>query len=80
VSMVNDFLAVFYDHDATRDNFTVQVFRLIAKADPFNLVRLARAFPNEVAVYVAWMARPELPPRQEVPMIIARALMELVER
>lgn len=79
MSVVDDFVAVFYDQDMSRDNFHVQVFRLIAKADPFNLRRLARAFPNEVAIYLAWMNEPVRPPRDDIHLFIAKSLMEWVE-
>jgi hypothetical protein len=35
--------------------FTVQVFRLIAKADSINVARLKRAFPEEVELWHAWV-------------------------
>ncbi len=35
-------------------NFTAELLRLIAKADPINRARLRGAFPREVEAYEAW--------------------------
>lgn len=36
------------------DFFMAQVFRLLHKADSDNLVRMFRAFPVEVSIFIAW--------------------------
>lgn len=41
-----------------QDHFTAQLFGLIAKADFFNKTRIAVAFPEEVAIYMAWYQAP----------------------
>lgn len=35
-------------------NFTCQLFGLMAKADPYNLLRLTLGFPEEAEVYKEW--------------------------
>ena len=35
-------------------NFTAQLYRLIAKADPFNRERIRRGFPDEVRAFEKW--------------------------
>lgn len=42
--------------DPARDNFRVQIFRLIAKADAGNLARLRLAWPLEVLIWEAWQS------------------------
>ena len=37
------------------DWFTAQLLRLCAKADAFNLERLRKGFPEEVAAYENWL-------------------------
>lgn len=41
------------------DSFTGMLLHLIAKADPFNLNRLRRAFPEEVRAWQIWMEAPK---------------------
>lgn len=40
----------------SEDSFTGDLLRLIAKADPGNLERLAIAFPREYRARLAWMS------------------------
>jgi hypothetical protein len=43
--------------------FSAHVLRLCAKADPGNLERIRRAFPDHVAAYEAWRDSPFDPER-----------------
>lgn len=67
-----DFYNVFYEtNDAT--NFTADLFRLMAKADWHDLVRLTVGFPKEGSLYLWWVAQRTPPPYEE----IRRYLMSL---
>jgi hypothetical protein len=60
------------DWHAGHDNFGAQLMALIAKADLENLARLAAAFPDEVATYAAWRARPSPSARAFFDALMAR--------
>lgn len=36
------------------DNFTCQLFSLIAKSDPYNLYKLGKVYPNQVKAWWLW--------------------------
>ncbi len=40
-------------------HFTAQLYTLISKADPGNMVKLKSAFPIEVQVYKDWQQSPD---------------------
>lgn len=60
MSMADDFIDVFYG-DGRFTNFGAELFRLIGKADSFNLERIERGFPAEVKLYRWWAIRPTIP-------------------
>lgn len=65
MSLAHDFLNVFYgENDAT--NFSVLLFRLIAKADIYNLRRIEKGFPEHVLIYQWWINTPVPPSPKEV--------------
>jgi hypothetical protein len=76
VSLAIDFEVVFYNHDLSRDNFTAQLFRLIAKADALNLYKLSLGYPNEVKLYRTWMQTRPMPAREELPAFVAKTFSE----
>lgn len=75
-----DFVNIFYDHHLDRDNFTAELLKLIAKADPFKMEQLERGFPLEARLYKAWYNSPEPPPREEIPALIEKVQKEIETR
>ena len=51
-------LYLAFHHSRTADHFNAQLFRLMHKADPGNLVRLGIGFPLEAAVFNEWYGAP----------------------
>jgi hypothetical protein len=51
---LQDVLHLYYHKHNPTSCFSDYLFTLIAKADPMNLHRIAKGFPEYVAVYVAW--------------------------
>ena len=45
---------LFNARERGADNFKAELYRLIAKADPWNRIKLFYAFPLEVAVFKTW--------------------------
>ena len=72
-----DFWNVFYVHDSTADNFTAQLFRLIAKSDRTNQLRLSLGYPNEVALYQWWISQPLVTDLKEARKLINEKVAEL---
>ena len=72
-----DFWNVFYVHDSTADNFTAQLFRLIAKSDRTNQLRLSLGYPIEVALYQWWISQPLVTDLKEARKLINEKVAEL---
>jgi hypothetical protein len=45
-------------NDLTATNFSVQLFRLICKADSENMAKFLRGFPEHTIVYLLWYESP----------------------
>lgn len=76
VAVVADFseLALFLGGDT--NSFTGELLRLIAKADPENLNRLAAGFPRHVRAWVMWRACAPVPARTLVALLEATSMSE----
>lgn len=74
-AMVESFteLALFLGGDAT--SFTGDLLRLIAKADPTNINKLAQVYPREVRAFVMWRAAAPLHARTLVELLKAAHAM-----
>lgn len=66
MSMEIDFVKIYVDGDIKADNFTSQLFKLMAKSDRENLVKIEKGFPREVELFYWWRGSTNNPTKEDI--------------